>query len=86
MAKTVHNKKARMEDLYSLISAVSGLPLGAPAWQLSDVKQDGTVFVRFRSLEDHPASTITDRVESGLFDRGYEFTRTDDNKLRVRLP
>lgn len=81
----VANSKQRSRLLERLIEAAAGLPLGVRPFKVSDVKQDGTVFVRFRSTETDAAITITERVRDVLNQQGYDFTQTDDVTFRLPL-
>lgn len=83
MAKTIHNKKERVTALHHIVESASGVK---SSFELSDVKRDETVFVRFRSVDDCPAVTIACRVAKSLMTSGHEFTQIDDNKLRIKLP
>jgi hypothetical protein len=81
----VHNSKAKVNTLKRLVEAASGLPLGQRPWEVSDVKRDDTVFIRFRSCETDAAITITERVRDVLNAQGYDFTQVDDKALRLPL-
>lgn len=80
----VHNSKALLKSLESFICM--NVTLKKSCWSLSTVKQDGTVFVRFRSDQHVDAEYLT-----GCFCQSLtracilSFVQTDDNKVRVSL-
>lgn len=79
----VHNSKQRVKALEDFIYAnVIG---HRTAFQVSDVKQDGTVFVRFRSAHIWSAMDITRSFTQELTRLGKAFVQTDDNKVRLAL-
>lgn len=79
----VYNSKAATRNLEQFIySNVIGY---RSAFQVSDAKRDGTVFVRFRSVHIWTAMEIADMFGQELTRLGKDFTRTDDNKVRLPL-
>jgi hypothetical protein len=54
-------------------------------FEVSDVKRDGTVFVKFRSSDFAPAMTLTENFGEALRYANKDFVQTDDNKIRLAL-
>lgn len=83
MRKTVHNSKALAKALEAFILAnVTG---HRTSFDVSDVKQDGTVFVRFRSTPHDPAIFLAETFRDALSGRGLQFVQTEDTKFRLAL-
>jgi hypothetical protein len=80
----VHNSKAKQAAFRRLIEAASGLSLGQAPFEMSGVKRDNTVFVRFKSSNVIDAVTLMERVATTLTQQGYDFTQVDD--VRIRFP
>ena len=83
MKRTFHNSRAQVHHLEDLIlSDVVGFHA---AFEVSDVKQDGTVFVKFRSHHERAASEMTRRFCKALRDTGRQWQQTADNMVRLAL-
>jgi hypothetical protein len=83
--KKVHvtGVKARTRALVQFILAnVTG---HRTSFEVSDVKGDGTVFVRFRSTPHDPATHLAEAFREALVGRGIQFYRTEDTKFRFAL-
>lgn len=84
MKKVVHGSKARTKALEQFI--LSNVVGHRTAFEVSDVKADGTVFIRFRSYMDWSAMYLTSCFTQSLTRAGHlTFTQTDDNKVRLDL-
>lgn len=55
------------------------------AFEISDVKSDGTVFVRFRSTANQSSISLAEAFRDALSGLGMLFEQTDDNKFRLAL-
>jgi hypothetical protein len=83
MKRTVHNSKALIKVLIDFILAnVTG---HRTSFEVSDVKRDGTVFVRFRSSPHDPAIYLAEAFRDALSGRGLQFVQTEDTKFRLAL-
>ena len=83
MMKHKHNGKARLKALTALIlEQVTG---HRTSFEISDIKADGTVFVRFRSSPVDPASFLVGEFTSFLEARGVTYTRPDDTRFRFAI-
>lgn len=83
MKKVVHNSKALTQALTQFILAnATG---HRTSFEVSDVKQDGTVFVRFRSSPHEPAIFLAEQFRNALNARGLLFVQTEDTKFRLAL-
>lgn len=83
MKRTVHNSKALTKALIDFILAnATG---HRTSFEVSDVKQDGTVFVRFRSSPHDPAICLAESFRDALNARGLLFVQTEDTKFRLAL-
>lgn len=79
----VHNSKARVQALATFImDAVIG---HRTAFDVSDVKQDGTVFVKFRSYMSWSSATLSRDFNRALHGAQKKFTQTDDRTFRLAL-
>lgn len=83
MKKVVHNAKARTKALEAFI--LENVTGHRTSFEVSDVKQDGTVFVRFRSSPHTPAIVLAESFSGSLGARGLQFVQTDDTKFRLAL-
>ena len=54
-------------------------------FEVSDVKRDGTVFVKFRSSDYADAMTLTESFGQALQYAKKDYVQTDDNKVRLAL-
>jgi hypothetical protein len=78
-----HNSRAMKQDLVDFITAhVTGHRV---AFDLSNVKGDGSVTVRFRSSTEESSDELSYRFHAALNARMMDFVQTDDNKFRVPL-
>lgn len=79
----VHNSKALLQTLSTLITeSVTDCKSG---FELSPVKADGTVFVRFRSTDTASANELAYRFIEVLSLKRAQYTQTDDHKFRLPL-
>jgi len=83
MKTMVHNSKALTKALAAFITDNIGIPSGA--FEVSDVKQDGTVFVKFRSYRDWPASMLAQDFAGGLTNHAKLFVQTTNVQFRLAL-
>lgn len=83
MKRTVHNSKALTKTLVDFILA--NVTRHRTSFEVSDVKRDGTVFVRFRSSPRDPAICLAESFCDALNARGFFFVQTDDTKFRMAL-
>jgi hypothetical protein len=83
MKKTVHNAKSLTKALVSFI--LENATGHRTSFDVSDVKGDGTVFVRFRSSPHDPAVVLAEGFSRALNARNMAFVQTDDNKFRLPL-
>lgn len=82
-ADMVHNSKAKIEALVTFVKEATSAPNNS--FEVSDVKQDGSVFVRFRSSDTRSASDYADTMNVALTRAGRPFEQTTDVRLRVPL-
>jgi hypothetical protein len=83
MKKMVHDSKARTKALVQFILANA---CGhRTSFEVSDVKSDGTVFVRFRSSPHDPAVFLAEEFSRALNAQGLQFVQTEDTKFRLAL-
>lgn len=83
MKTVVHNSKARTQALVAFI--LGNVTGHRSAFEVSDVKGDGTVFVRFRSSPHEPAITLAEAFRDALGGSGLLFVQTEDTKFRLAL-
>ena len=83
MKTMVHNNKALTKTLEAFIIDNLGIPTGA--FEVSDVKQDGTVFVKFRSYRDWPASMLAQDFAGGMTNHAKLFAQTTHVQFRLAL-
>jgi len=79
----VHNSTARSHSLNSFI--LDEVIENKQAFEVSDVKRDGSVFVRFRSVTEACATACAKSFKEALENYGFNYTQTDDNKFRLPL-
>jgi hypothetical protein len=79
----VHNSKALIAALANFI--VFHLEMSKSLFEISDVKRDGTVFVKFRSDDAAAAATYTESFGQALQFAKKDYVQTDDNKVRLSL-
>lgn len=83
MKKTVHDSKVRTRTLVQFIlENVTGRYV---SFDVSGVKRDGTVFVRFRSTPHDPAIILAKSFRDALNGHGLLFLQTEDTKFRLAL-
>ena len=79
----VHRSTAHKKALTKFImDAVIG---HRTAFDVSDVKQDGTVFVKFRSYMSWSSDTLSRDFNRALHGAEKKFTQTDDRTFRLAL-
>jgi len=79
----VHNSKALIQVLLQFIlKVVTG---HRTAVEVSPVKADGTVFIKFRSSPVESASELSYRFVEQLNLKRIQFVQTDDHKFRLAL-
>lgn len=77
----VHDSKARLRVLNAFIrDAVPGATV-----EVSDVKRDGTVFVRFKSGRGSPCDHAVATFVQALRNNGHAFVPHDENQIRLPL-
>ncbi len=79
----VHHSKARTQALTQFI--MENVIGHRTAFEIGDVKQDGTVFVRFRSWLEHPAMNLARDFGLALGTHGKLWIQTDDRTIRLAL-
>lgn len=79
----VPNSKERMHALEVFI--FHHVTIAWSCFEVSDVKKDGTVFVKFRSGPGATASELSRRFSKALLDTGYQFVQPEDVKFRLPL-
>lgn len=79
----VHHSKARTQHLSQFI--IANVACATGAFTISDVKQDGTVFVKFRSVEDRTSLNLVQEFNAVLWREQMKFTQTDDRTIRLAL-
>ncbi len=83
MKKTFHGSAAQLRDLTGFIlDRVVG---SRTSFEVSDVKRDGTVFVRFRSGQGHSATYLIDNFVIALNRHAVAHALPDENKVRLSL-
>ena len=86
MRTVVHNAKAKSRALEGFIArSISHLTSNHAAFQLSDVKGDGTVFVRFRSTDEVSSIRLAETFRDALNGLSIRFEQTDDTRFRALL-
>ncbi len=78
----VHNSNARIQNLELLIN-MEGVP--RRSFQVSDVKQDGMVFVKFKSDDDATSAERACHFTALMCRLGKEFMQVDDRMFRLAL-
>lgn len=89
MKPVVHNKHARLEALNEMISDALVVLCVANASKLievSDVKRDGTIFIRFKSFDSTSAIEATEAFGQYLTNVKIAFEQVDDVRIRMTLP
>ncbi len=79
----VHHAKARTQALSKFI--LDNVVGHKTAFEISDVKQDGTVFVKFRSYMEWPAMSLASDFNRALCRSNLLFTQTSDKQIRLAL-
>lgn len=79
----VHNSKALLKSLESFI--LQNVVAQRSAFDVSGVKADGTVFVRFRSTDTASATQLAFDFIDHLSRRRARYTQTDDHKFRLPI-
>jgi hypothetical protein len=83
----VHHSNARIQNLTKFI--LHNVADYKSHFEVSDVKQDGTVFVRFKSVEAGTyrgtASELAGRFFRALTEARYTFVQVDVGKFRLPL-
>ena len=79
----VHNSKARTRALISFL--LEEVIENQQAYEVSDVKQNGTVFVRFRSVTEAAATASACAFQDALEAFGARFQRPEEHKFRLAL-
>jgi hypothetical protein len=79
----VHNSKALIQVLINFILTL--VTSCRTAVEVSPVKQDGTVFIKFRSSPQESASELSYRFVEQLNLKKVQFVQTDDHKFRLAL-
>jgi|SRR6478609_1046831 len=86
MRTAVHNSRAKLRALEGFIArALSHVTGDRAAFELSDVKGDGTVFVRFRSTDKVSSIFLAETFRDALNGLSIQFEQTDDTKFRASL-
>ncbi len=83
MKKVVHDSKARTKALVQFI--LENATGHRTSFEVSDVKGDGTVFVRFRSSPHDPAIVLAETFSRALNAQNLQFVQTEDTKFRLAL-
>lgn len=81
--RVVHDCRARAKALAQFI--IERADCHRTSFELSDVKGDGTVFVRFRSSTQAPAIVHAESFRDALNAGGILFDQTEDTKFRLAL-
>lgn len=79
----VAHRKALTTELVSFI--MSNVVGHRTAFEVSDVKRDGTVFVKFRSYMNWAGADLAAEFNRALWKDGKLFTQTSDVQFRLRL-
>lgn len=82
MKKTVHDSRARLRALRSFLLTLGMSPA---AFEVSDVKGDGTVFVRFRSVDGESSNELGERFQEALEGHGLPYMMPEVTKFRIEL-
>jgi hypothetical protein len=77
----VHHSKSRRQNLTKFIMA----NVADAAFEVSDVKRDGSVFVRFRTHLGCPGATMAADFSAALRRGMFQFTQTSDIQIRLTL-
>ena len=85
MKVNVQNKRERLDALKQVLVTTLGHST-AKVVEMSDVKRDGTVFLRFKSTTEVSAIEATEAFGRHLMGTGAAFMQTDDNRIRMPLP
>jgi hypothetical protein len=83
MKAMVHNSKARVRTLAEFI--MENVCGHHTSFEISDIKQDGTVFVKFRSSTTDPAIMLANGFAEALNAGDRSFARTEECKFRLAL-
>ena len=79
----VHDSKRLIRTFIDFVSAnVSG---HRTSFEVSDVKRDGTICVRFRSSPVDSSLELASRFAAAMTQATKDFVQTDDNKFRLAL-
>lgn len=79
----VHNSKARIKALEQFI--IQNVCEERSSFEVSDVKRDGTVFVRFRSITEVSATHAMTAFQDAMNESKKDYVITDVNKVRLPL-
>jgi len=79
----VHDSRARTQALVQFI--MENVVGHRSAFEVSDVKQDDTVFVRFRSYLKWSAMELSEDFNHALWAHRKDFVQTGDVQFRLRL-
>jgi hypothetical protein len=79
----VHHSSARINALINFI--IEHTKTDKSTFQVSDVKRDGTVFVKFRSSSTIPALFLAECFNRALWSANMQFTQTTDVQFRLSL-
>jgi hypothetical protein len=79
----VHHSKSRIQHLTQFI--IANVAAATNAFVISDVKQDGTVFVKFRSAGDRSGMDLAQEFNAALWRGQLKFTQLDDRTIRLAL-
>lgn len=85
MKQITHDKHARLATFNGMLIEAVGIE-AAKAAQVSDVKRDQTVIVRFKSTDTEVAIEVTRRFQVFLDGLGVVHQVADDCKVRMVLP
>lgn len=80
-----HDKHARLTTFQGMLIEAVGIEAAKVA-QVSDVKRDQTVIVRFKSTDTEVANEVTRRFQGFLDVLGVVHQVADDCKVRMVLP
>lgn len=80
----VHHSKARIATLREFIGEFAD-PTITLGHEVSDVKADGTVFVRFRSTTESAARHSADALAEAFDDHLVVYERIEDFKFRLKI-
>lgn len=80
----VHHSNARTATLTRFI--MDNVPgCTSAALEVSPVKRDGTVFIKFRSSAEASAAQLTSSFAEALREAGRAYAQVDVNKVRLPL-